>query len=689
MKDDATEIGVSSVFRARFRSRLMRPVLGCAAALLAVGALAACGGDGTYGAEVSGSSRTVGDVVYIRGSTLEWRNRLVAALQQPDTTVRLGPNVDMDMSGLETIYIARGVTLTSVSVLPPEVSTRALGPRPGQIGSAEEARRGRILGPVLFTKTRPRPLFSIRCFPDGAKNDNVRLSGFRLHGPHFGSEEGDDNLEIGIQIIACVGIEISNMELAGWSGQAIYIVDFDNGRIFNPDQVKIHDNFIHHNQHVGGNGYGVVVQDGAYARIERNVFDFNRHAIAASGGSGGYWAERNLVLKGGGRHDKWYKEYTHQFDVHGDKNCGPGSHIWNCGNAGEQIWYTENAFQYRNEHAIKLRGTPRIEASIYRNVFAHDSFDDAVKLNEGRTRIKIGSGQFANITGVDPFGKYGVCDFDGDGLDDLFLATGVTWWYSSGGELHWTYLNAATERLHQVKLGYFDSDLRCDVLAQNTGSGAWEISSGGTAPWRVLGNFGVPLDQVALGNFDPNRRDHRAGRTRITTHAFRRAPDGQWYVTALAAPNWQPAQSSSYPMNKLRFGDFTGDGVTDVLAVQGGRWSISESATGGWQRLNPTLSDDVEYLLIADVDNDNTDDILRISGGWPGKEGGWEVSWGGRTAWQTLKNLSGLELTNKTLYIYAGRFDESPGADPLVVDGTRRGHFYTKAIGIWLSAYAY
>jgi hypothetical protein len=196
------------------------------------------------------------------------------------------------------------------------------------------------------------------------------------------------------------------------------------------------------------------------------------------------------------------------------------------------------------------------------------------------------------------------------------LATGKTWWYSSFGEFPWTYLRAWTERLNQVRLGYFDDDQRCDVLTESDGE--WVIASGGTGPWRSIGAFGAPLSEVAFGQFDPRIRDLRPGVTRRTTHAFWRTQSGQWRVPPLAAPAWQPAQSSSFPLSKLRFGDFTGDGVTDVLAVQSGRWSISQSATGGWQRLNPYLADEVSSLFIADLNNNNIDDLIRfLYEDWP------------------------------------------------------------------------
>ena len=69
----------------------------------------------------------------------------------------------------------------------------------------------------------------------------------------------------------------------------------------NPMTVRIHDNFIHHNQRQRGNGYGVETTYGGYALIEKNVFDWNRHALASDGRPGtGYFAYRNLVLEDGG-----------------------------------------------------------------------------------------------------------------------------------------------------------------------------------------------------------------------------------------------------------------------------------------------------------------------------------------------------------------------------------------------------
>jgi len=181
--------------------------------------------------------------------------------------------------------------------------------------------------------------------------------------------------------------------------------------------VRIHDNYIHHNQHVAREGYGVAVYTGAYVLIERNVFDWNRHAIAGDGSDGsGYRAYENLVLENGGYHDTydacdlpdWFAlvspatwvlakalciipgaspesvHYTHQFDMHGQDNCGIvgvfNDAAYNCGTAGSDMDIRYNSFFYTKGTAIKLRGTPQLQPYgmfVVSNVFAHNDIDDA------------------------------------------------------------------------------------------------------------------------------------------------------------------------------------------------------------------------------------------------------------------------------------------------------------------------
>src|SRR5262245_22901740 len=621
--------------------------------------------------------------VDIKGTTQPWKSLMIQALGEPGKTVRLAPNLDLDLTNYSGIRIARGVTF--VGGLPCPTGTK---PSSTPLGSLIlcGAHDAQTPGPRIFTNSKPKPLFVIAC-ADALGGDGVRISGFRLQGPHWDTAEGDDNLENGIYIESCVDVEIANMELSGWSFTPISITDEIQNRISSPQEIRIHDNFIHHNQHQGGYGYGIDIAHGAYALIERNVFDFNRHAITASGRPDtGYSAFQNLILKGGGRHDRWYNEYTHQFDVHGDRDCLGSPYA--CGNAGESIWMIDNAFQYVHDNAIKIRGTPSYGAFIFGNVFAHDSLLGAAVIYNGviPERLHLAeAGQPDNILGVDSYGQYGVCDFDGDGKDDLFLGTGVSWWYMSSAKRQWVYLNGFPERVHQVGLGDFDGDHRCDVFAVHGND--WVISSGGTGPWRSLGSFGVPFDQLRFGDFNGDG----------ITDIFRRAPDGQWYAISPGFYGWTVLQSSSRPLSELRFGDFNNDRVTDVIAVEAGHWSVSWGGRTTWEPLNASLSDSLGSVLITDLDGNGRDDIIRFT---PVTDtvGSWQVSWDGRGVWQPLTQAPmswssdyADELPARRVRAYVGHFGDTPGGDLLALDFTRYSQIFDKVARTFVpySQYAY
>jgi hypothetical protein len=181
---------------------------------------------------------------------------------------------------------------------------------------------------------------------------------------------------------------------------------------------------------------------------------------------------------------------------------------------------------------------------------------------------------------------------------------------------------------------------------------------------------------------------------------------GQWQVTALAAPAWSNVASSSFPLSALRFGDFTGDGVTDVLGVTGGRWSISDAARGGWTRINPYLGEDLSRLLIADLNNNNIDDLLKLDVkavplGTTGRlrlTYTWYISDDARTRWRVLKTYTWEKTGFEPILAgraFAGRFGAAPGGGVLLTDLDRIGHFYAPleiAAGAspdWTSLYGY
>ena len=422
----------------------------------------------------------------------------VQALGTPNTTVVLA--TDLDLSGLGTILITDGVQL--------------IGGRTAVPGKPFHP------GPLLYVTDHPRYLFEVQ-------GDNVRISGVRIQGPDMGVSEADKDgplMSAGIYITdvmpcldkqpvpsTCVSppasghinVEIDHNEVSGWSNLAVGVEDRKNriavtmwidhrtpvevGYALKTEPVYIHDNFIHHNQHDKGLGYGVMVGQGAHALIERNVFDFNRHAITADATHGvGYRAYRNLVLENGG----WQKNvglwmHTQQFDMHGQSShCLVGGPLPDhyCGVAGHDYDIRYNSFLYNAGPAIKLRGTPELGAAgavIRFIVFAHDNEGDAVEYTEVKPVVQD------NLTRVTSWGRVNTCDFDGDGIKDTFIATGQTLWYCPGGNScvtspgsgkpTWVYLNSSTKQVDELALGYFSGGPVCDVVDGGLISvGGWE-----------------------------------------------------------------------------------------------------------------------------------------------------------------------------------------------------------------------
>ena len=231
-------------------------------------------------------------------------------------------------------------------------------------------------GALLFSdELKTSPLLRIG-------GEDARVSGLRLRGPdperrldhHRRTLVLAKDRDLYYQLPTSSGIDCSfdrlrvdNCELAGWSHAAIYLRRGTGHRVDH--------SFLHRNQRQGL-GYGVCL-DIAEALIERNLFDWNRHSIAATGRPGSGYEARHNVERG--------ESLSHLFDMHGGRDRKDGTNI-----AGTWMKVTHNAF-FCTETAVKVRGEPEERVWVDGNWFVHESPGQAVR---GESRSHLGTNAY-------------------------------------------------------------------------------------------------------------------------------------------------------------------------------------------------------------------------------------------------------------------------------------------------------
>jgi hypothetical protein len=455
-------------------------------------------------------------------------------------------------------------------------------------------------------------------------------------------------------------VYIDHNEIRGWTEAAVVVQMYatldaelmSDGLLFDcaahvqrpAANVHVIANYIHHNQ-LTGEGYGVVLIQEGYAEIIGNVFDENRHAIASDGTpSAGYIARNNVVT------GTFSGEQA--FDMHGttaDPHYG--------GIGGGQVDISSNTFLRIPDWAFASRGEACAQESFANNFVVNRNLAQSIEWfhpknsQEQKCQAELhvekakyvkhdsSCGNMAHapplsppawltlpagtqFNAPNPTNRLGTGDFDGDGYDDLFLATGAGWYYSPSGATEWRFLSGHTERLDKLLLGDFDGDGRTDVLSKI--GDQWFISWGGLSDWELFNQLDKSQDAVseyAVGHFvSPQSTDlfHANGHN--------------WFISAGGRAAFSEINTSSYRIANLRFGDFDGDGKTDVLGFEAGRWRISSGAASAWstQPLNPNqLSTSVADLVVGDFDGDGQPDIAQ----------GTRYSSAGRSPWTSLLKM--------------------------------------------------
>lgn len=467
-----------------------------------------------------------------------------------------------------------------------------------------------------------------------ATGQGVRFTGFRLHGPN-----GDSRCESIANKASESAIEVSrpdspgcmpsvwvdHMEISHWPDDAgILIADPNPNAQPNPSTpprspdtpaALAVGNFLHDNQ------YGVNSGGALFSQIRATVFYNPGNQPIASredGCLGGYAAVDNLLLP----ETASGSPSSDDVDMHGSLN----PHHWTGGLAGDYFDVGWNTFLKTDKTIwpigvygkfianVNQRGYSCRFTEIHNNVFLQ-SQGDAITQDYNAPVLYNNIVNAQNPTQ----GPLLVGDFDGDKIDDVFLATGATWYYSSGGQAEWRYLNRASDPAKSLLLGDFDGDGRTDVLAVHGPN--IEVSWAGVSAWQTINQTAWPLGDLAVGDFDGN------GRSDLLL-----ATGTQWFL-ASGGQNWRPwAGPDTDTIPNLRFGHFTDKTKTQILRVQNQsgirRWQVTEWGMSSWTDLpGEAPVDSLTGLVAGDFDGQGYTELARSTPQWqytsPGRGNSW------------------------------------------------------------------
>lgn len=172
------------------------------------------------------------------------------------------------------------------------------------------------------------------------------------------------------------------------------------------------------------------------------------------------------------------------------------------------------------------------------------------------------------------------------------------------------------------------------------------------------------LADIAFGDFNGNG----------TTDVFR-ATGSRWQYKEGGKGSWLHLYNSSFTLDKIGFGDFNGNGTTDVFYAGGNGWYMKDGGSGNWQVLNSSGQETLANLQLADYNGNGTTDVIFV--GWFYNHRKLYYKDGGSGS-----NLWGPSIGERSLsHMQFGQFDDDARLEVIHDDGN--GVEVSGLIGTW------
>jgi hypothetical protein len=229
----------------------------------------------------------------------------------------------------------------------------------------------------------------------------------------------------------------------------------------------------------------------------------------------------------------------------------------------------------------------------------------------------------------------GMIDFNGNGITDLFTSANGKWLVMYDAKGKWKEINSSRVPLNELRFGDVDGDKKTDVMCVNADH-RLQVSLGGTARWDDYSNVeGLNSQNARVGDFNGDGKTDiikRVDRYEASTNYAQIDIDikygcsGDWKKLEqgfqVYAGDWE---------HRMRFGDFNGDGITDIFRYYQNKFQVYYSGRGDLTPLCSPLITGINVennlLFVKSLSKKGFTDIIYVKS----SNNAWKIYYEGKT----------------------------------------------------------